>query len=222
MSKEMTNTTQSDKDINVPSMQPFDVVYLTHDVGEKNLKSGEMGAIVEVYKDGAAYEVEFVNSDGTTKALLTLTAKDITKAPVMTYTPSQLEEALYHATDIAGRALLPFMLLGETAHDIKYYQAFKENHVGIEIGANKRYLTAEALSTLRTISRGQDLNLGMQNFIEDEKGFNWTYHKTPIRLKIIKWNYSFLQNPDFVWYKAEEYHVPNPFNTYWKARHLVQ
>ncbi len=35
-----------------------------------------MGAVVHVYKDGEACEVEFVDADGKTIALLTLEAKD--------------------------------------------------------------------------------------------------------------------------------------------------
>lgn len=140
----------------------------------------------------------------------------------MPYTPAQLEEALYHATDIAGRALLPFILLGETAHDIKYHGAFNANTVGIELGANSRYYTAEALSTLSTLAKGVDISYGMHDFWLDKAGFRWTYHGVPILLRMIDRKYAFFQNPDFTWYKAEEYKVPNPFDKYWAVRHLIQ
>lgn len=55
----------------------LDSVILTHDIVEHGLKSGDLGAIVHVYPDGAAYEVEFVTADGKTAALLTLGAADI-------------------------------------------------------------------------------------------------------------------------------------------------
>ncbi|MEK7517993.1 MAG: DUF4926 domain-containing protein [Patescibacteria group bacterium] len=55
----------------------FDIVELTHDILEDNLKEGESGTIVDIYRNGKAYEVEFVNPDGTTKALLTLMPEDI-------------------------------------------------------------------------------------------------------------------------------------------------
>jgi hypothetical protein len=41
------------------------------------LKEGDMGAVVNVYNGGEAYEVEFVTASGKTVALLTLTKKDI-------------------------------------------------------------------------------------------------------------------------------------------------
>lgn len=144
------------------------------------------------------------------------------EALVVTYTAAQLEQTLYHATDIAGRCLLPFLLLGQTAWDIKHYQALNESERGIEIGADKRYYTKEALSTLRTLASNIDMNYGMKDFVEDDHGFTWNYHNVPIRLRMIKRHYGFFQNPDFAWYKAEEYKIPNPFASYWKARHLIQ
>jgi hypothetical protein len=50
----------------------FDVVALTVDLLEENLFSGQVGTIVEIYNDGEAFEVEFVNKDGYTYGLLTL------------------------------------------------------------------------------------------------------------------------------------------------------
>ena len=41
------------------------------------LHAGDVGAVVHVYAEGKAYEVEFVDGDGTTVALLTLEAADI-------------------------------------------------------------------------------------------------------------------------------------------------
>ncbi len=57
--------------------QELDTVVLTHDVYEYGLKRGDIGAIVHCYKDGAAFEIEFVTTDGKTIALLTLAQADI-------------------------------------------------------------------------------------------------------------------------------------------------
>lgn len=57
--------------------EELDIVELTHDIKKHNLKEGEKGTIVEVYKDGEAYEVEFVAPDGKTTILLTLMKNDI-------------------------------------------------------------------------------------------------------------------------------------------------
>ncbi len=55
----------------------LDIVTLTHGVAEYNLKKGDRGTVVHCYGDGKAYEVEFINNDGRTIALLTLADADI-------------------------------------------------------------------------------------------------------------------------------------------------
>ena len=42
----------------------LDVVALTQDVPEHNLKSGEVGTVVEILSNGEAYEVEFSDDNG--------------------------------------------------------------------------------------------------------------------------------------------------------------
>jgi hypothetical protein len=44
----------------------LDVVALTIDLPEYNLLSGQVGSIVELLADGAAFEVEFSDSNGQT------------------------------------------------------------------------------------------------------------------------------------------------------------
>ncbi len=57
----------------------LEIVALTHDVESHGLSDGDTGTIVEVYNNGNAYEVEFIDDNGRTIALLTLTQADITK-----------------------------------------------------------------------------------------------------------------------------------------------
>ncbi|MGH2416171.1 MAG: DUF4926 domain-containing protein, partial [Microcystaceae cyanobacterium] len=38
----------------------LDIVILTHDVAEYQLKKGDRGTVVHCYGDGKAYEVEFI------------------------------------------------------------------------------------------------------------------------------------------------------------------
>ncbi len=53
-------------------LQQYDIVALTSDLPQENLWSGQVGTVVEIYNDGEAYEVEFVDKDGHTYGLLTL------------------------------------------------------------------------------------------------------------------------------------------------------
>ncbi len=58
-------------------IKELDTIVLSHDVEAYGLKQGDIGAVVHVYKDGSAYEVEFVTGEGETVAVLTLVAQDI-------------------------------------------------------------------------------------------------------------------------------------------------
>ena len=56
--------------------KPLDSVVLKHDREDLGLRSGGLGAVVEVYEpDGL--EVEFVSASGRTEALVTLTEDDV-------------------------------------------------------------------------------------------------------------------------------------------------
>jgi hypothetical protein len=55
------------------SFKLLDTVIATANLPDHNVLAGDLGTVVEVYTDPQlAYEVEFVNPDGSTRALLTL------------------------------------------------------------------------------------------------------------------------------------------------------
>ena len=54
----------------------LDTVALAHDLPEKGLRAGDLGAVVEVYRP-EGLEVEFVTASGLTAALVTLKASDV-------------------------------------------------------------------------------------------------------------------------------------------------
>jgi hypothetical protein len=54
-----------------------DRVILTGDVPAARLIAGDVGVVVHVYADGAAYEVEFASLEGTTIAVETLERSEI-------------------------------------------------------------------------------------------------------------------------------------------------
>jgi hypothetical protein len=54
------------------TMAEFSRVELTEDVPAEGLSTGMIGTIVEVYTDPPAYEVEFIDDDGYTIALVAL------------------------------------------------------------------------------------------------------------------------------------------------------
>jgi hypothetical protein len=53
------------------------LVVLKHDRAAERLSAGDVGAVVHAYPGGKAFEVEFVDGDGMTVALLSLAADEI-------------------------------------------------------------------------------------------------------------------------------------------------
>ena len=70
----------------------FETVVITVNIPDHGVLSGDLGAVVDVhYRPDRAYEVEFVNPDGTTRALLTLAPNQIRKlSPADVLTTRQL------------------------------------------------------------------------------------------------------------------------------------
>lgn len=64
--------------MNNKTLQLLDTVVLTTDLPQDEVLAGDLGTIVEVYTQPyPAYEVEFVNPTGTTRALLILSSAQI-------------------------------------------------------------------------------------------------------------------------------------------------
>lgn len=57
--------------------EEFETIVLKHDIAEYNLKEGDIGTVVHVYKDKKAVEVEFVTAAGKTVTVITLDTKDV-------------------------------------------------------------------------------------------------------------------------------------------------
>lgn len=61
-------------------IKEYDVVTLGRDIQEENLKAGMKGKVVMIYNEPnlpTGYEIEFMDKEGNTIALITLTEKDI-------------------------------------------------------------------------------------------------------------------------------------------------
>jgi hypothetical protein len=58
-------------------IKEHDCVVLTKNLPAENLEAGDVGTVVHIHKDGAAYEVEFVTLAGDTVAVATVEASDV-------------------------------------------------------------------------------------------------------------------------------------------------
>jgi len=58
-------------------IQEHERVVLKTSVPAQKLEAGDVGTVVHIYRDGQAYEVEFVTLDGRTVAVVTLEADQV-------------------------------------------------------------------------------------------------------------------------------------------------
>jgi hypothetical protein len=58
-------------------IKEHDCVVLTKNLPEEHLEAGDVGTVVHIHKDGAAYEVEFVTLAGRTVAVATVQESDL-------------------------------------------------------------------------------------------------------------------------------------------------
>ena len=57
-------------------IKEHDCVVLTADLPAEKLEAGDVGTVVHIHKEGAAYEVEFVTLAGRTVAVATVEARN--------------------------------------------------------------------------------------------------------------------------------------------------
>jgi hypothetical protein len=60
-----------------PTLRELDLAALRQDLPAHRLIAGDIGTVVLVHADGAAYEVEFVTADGRTVSVETLAADQV-------------------------------------------------------------------------------------------------------------------------------------------------
>jgi hypothetical protein len=58
-------------------IKELDTVVLSRDLPDYGLRRGDIGAVVHSYKEGEAFEVEFITGHGETLAVVTLKTKDV-------------------------------------------------------------------------------------------------------------------------------------------------
>lgn len=135
------------------------------------------------------------------------------------FSDQELMRALYDVQDILERAICPFVLLGETARSIK--DTGRLSGDGVYIGILKKYVTHQVLSTVKFyLTYGGARKDMPENPIRDD-GFDYEWNGVPIHVRFIEGDYDFFKRQDFKFYMANEYRLPNPFETYWEQREAI-
>jgi len=129
---------------------------------------------------------------------------------------SQVEAlaALYDFDDLMSRCLTQhlYLSLGGIGKAIKENVDFSGN--GLEFGLEKRYITPEVLSTLKSFAPPE------AEFTEN--GFTYKFGDVPIKVTFIGRKYRFFEHPEKLVYGVGEFFIPNPFEKYYKARWIIQ
>lgn len=107
------------------------------------------------------------------------------------------------------RTFFPLILAGDTAGSIVYNLPPKEDKVTFQIRHTN--WTKFAKNMLLTV---------LPQAVITDKNITFEFNKTPVEIKIVKRD-KYIKNPDMIFYKFENYLIPNPFDKYWKARGLV-
>jgi hypothetical protein len=126
------------------------------------------------------------------------------------FTDDQLAKALLRIEDTLGRALLPFVLLGDTAKGVMAERLYGNK---VELGVETKHLTKEVYSTF--------------NFYEPDRkehdwGWSFDIDGVPVNIRFITKRYPYFKNKDIRFYRSGEYMLPNPFDEYWKVRGLIK
>jgi len=123
-----------------------------------------------------------------------------------------LDKALDYVYDILDRSQIEYMLFGDTAYSIINNVPPKVQK--ITLGIKQCDLTEFAKRILEITVPGA-VNDGHKIKFNSPEG-------VPIEIRIITKDYPFFNHPDTILFRMDAYHIPNPFENYWKIYRLIQ
>lgn len=124
-----------------------------------------------------------------------------------------ISEALFFIDDVLDRAQCPYMVLGDVSRAIFDYGVSADvSSDKVVVGVRRACLTPEVLSVVRQYGNPKE---------ETDKLFTFEHGGVEVQLKVIDKDYEFVKHPDSRMYRVHTFHVPNPFNAYWKVRGLI-
>lgn len=124
----------------------------------------------------------------------------------------RLNRGIEGVTDLMERGLVEdnILLLGDTARAVVDGKPLYGDC--LEVGIERRYVTPLVASVFKQFMGAED----------PYHSFTFNIGKVPVKVKVIQRVYGFFKNKSAVNYDYRWFLVPNPFEKYWKARHIVQ
>lgn len=139
--------------------------------------------------------------------------------------PELIEQSLLNLQDYLERSSITYVVLGDVSKQLKDRNDALIETDKIEVAVLRRYYTESGASMLKQILVNSDYVDNIEYITVDDKVKNIIYkykNEVPVVIRILDKNWSFLQNPDTVFYRLSEFPLPNPFNKYWDTRTLVK
>lgn len=146
-----------------------------------------------------------------------LRIEEAQKTPQVEFTNDDITKTMNEIFDMQERSLVNFILLGDLAkacRENKPYPIVEQ----IELTIPKSILTYEVRSLFKT-----------WGFTETSSGYEFEYSiplrwhvKVPVKIYVYYEKFKLFDVPDRVWAGVDGIMIPNPFDSYWKIRHLVK
>jgi len=131
-------------------------------------------------------------------------------------TTEDIMAAVREINDLSERTMINFIMLGALARSIRDNVNTLDGK--LEFGFSANALTPEVKSLFKT-----------WGFTETPYGYIYYYTppikwdiKIPVEVHIIKRHYKFFEHLDRGFFGVDNFYIANPFESYWKARHLIK
>lgn len=122
----------------------------------------------------------------------------------------EMTSALHKAKDDLDLAKIPFILGGTT---LKWAMGSTKTGKEISLITQQKYLTRETTSALKAI---------IPDLRRTSNYFRWTIGLVPVKLKIVRQKYSFLDNPRDINFAYDNFMIPNPPIDYIKRNGMIR
>lgn len=131
-------------------------------------------------------------------------------------TTGELIEAMFDVESVLQGCMCPFVLLEETARQIREESKKLEPHLELDeitVGVRESYLAESVRAMLRTMKPQAEWS---------HANITYTYKRVPIVIWRIHKELEVFHRPDKIFFYTTELYVPNPFRAYWNMRDLVE
>lgn len=122
-----------------------------------------------------------------------------------------VRDALLYVEDLMERAVMPFVVLDETAKALYENQPLEVRE--IDIGVLKKDLTEYGSATLKMLQPELEFH---------KKTASFEHGSVPVVVWIIESDMDCFKRPDTIFYEVTSFNIPNPFLEYWNKRNYIR